>query len=234
MKIATANVRDTLDLAAAEQALRLVLAADPDLVFLEEWGTSRDGMLERVCRELGYRWARAKEGGGPVVWRASLWHAAHVRATVIAKPGFMGHLPGRKDTLPPSYVTVVVLIDDYGHETTAVEFHLTANVQYGSGYRKGREFAMRVRRHKKERRGLARVGNSHKRAGRKVRMGGDSNFAGMTIPGFVSCWEGHPGGSLGGRPVDIVFSDERAAGVLTITTKSDHKAVVADYPKETP
>ena len=238
--VATANIRYTLSDPAFETALRKVLGENPDLLGLQEAGTNRDHIIRAVCLELGYAFARAK-GGGPVLWR--LEHFAPVPLSVkpirLAGREYVGHLPGRKDRLPASIATEVILYDTRdtsgepaGGVTVVLSYHLTAEVQMGAGYRKDLAHRLRVMRHKREKRRLGHRARTAKRRGREVYPMGDGNFDGMTLGGFVSCWEGRDGGTLGPRAVDIVFADRAATRLHTIPTASDHDALIVTYKEQ--
>jgi hypothetical protein len=230
-RLLTMNEKDTLPLATARADLLHVLdIAHPTIAALEEWGASRDGILD-AC---GLSWARGPRGGGPVLWDEQRHTKRAVRSVRLAFPELVGHLPGRRDRLGSNFATEVVLDDvpgdrPDGSQTVVIGFHFTAEVQYGAGYRKDLAHRLRVMRHKREKRRLGRRARMHKRRGRKVRLLGDGNFAGMTIGGFVNCWDGRSGGSLGGRPVDIVYADRAPQSLQIIKTRSDHDAVVAIY-----
>lgn len=236
--VGTANIADWISDAEAERALTIFIGEHPELAGLEEWGVSRDRILERLLAHTLLKWARPAGGrGGPVLYDGSRYQLLHCRGVVIAKAGFMGHLPGRRDTLPPSYATVAVFQDEVlDEEVTLVVIHLTAEVQVGARYRPDSDHAERVRRHRKERRGASRVVRAQQRAGRRVYVVGDTNFDGMPLPPLTPCWAGHAAqekaGTLGGRTVDYVYAPDRATTVRVIKTPSDHKAVVATYRRQ--
>lgn len=231
-RVLTMNEKDTLPADVARADLLHVLdLTRPTIAALEEWGPSRDRILD-AC---GYSWARGPRGGGPVLWdeKAHTKHA--VRSVRLAFPELVGHLAGRKTRLGANFASEVILNDlpgagPDGSQTVVIEYHLTAEVQYGDGYRTDLAHRLRVRRHKAEKRRLGKRARMHKRRGRKVIVLGDSNFAGMKLGGFINCWDGHPGGSLGGRPVDIVFAEDAPNGSpRVLKTHSDHLAVVVTY-----
>lgn len=226
LRVATANVRVTLDHFEAAHALAEVLALNPDVGGLQEWPRGRDSLLKAAST---YDYARNDLGGGPVFWRRDRYGLVRCRAVVLARRSFVGHLTGRKSTLPASVATLAILSDDEtGAEVAVVNFHLTAEVQSGGRYRRDRSHRARVRRHKREVRRLARLARRQRRK-RTVAMLGDTNYAGLNIPGLVSCWEGRDGGTLGHRAVDVVYATRPAKAVRTVTTGSDHRAVIADY-----
>lgn len=232
--VASCNLKFTLDAAAFEHGLRLALAEHPDLVALQEAGPNRDHIIEKVAHELGYAWTRAK-GGGVVMWKASRYRLRACNAIRLARAELVGHLPGRKDRLPASICTEV-LLDDLaskhpdGSVTVVEDYHLTAEVQMGAGYRRDLKHLLRVMRHKREKRRLGRRSRMHQRRGRTVYPAGDGNFDGMQLGGFVNCWTGRPGGDLGGRAVSIIFAALKPLKLWTVVTPSDHKTVVTVYP----
>jgi hypothetical protein len=221
-----------------EAGLRKVLLAFPDWVALQEALNHRDDILNRVCSDLGYAWARA-EGGEPILWRVVRYgdKPRWVHPVLLARAEFVGHIPGRKDRLPASIATEVGLDDLWrkhpdGAVTVVLDYHMTAEVQDvrgGNGYKKDPRHLLRVLRHRREKRRLGQRMRIQKRRGREVYGAGDGNFAGMQIGGFVNCWEGRHGGDLGGRPVSIIFADSKPSDLQTIPTPSDHDTVVATY-----
>lgn len=226
-RVATANVRVSLDHFEAAHALAEVLALNPDLGGLQEWPKGRDEILKAAS---AYDYARNDLGGGPVFWRRDRYGLVRCRAVTLARRSFVGKLVGRKSTLPVSVATLAILCDDEtGAETTVINFHLTAEVQSHGKYRRDKAHRTRVRRHKRELRRLGKIGRRQERKGRTVYLLGDTNYDGAPLRCFVSCWEGRDGGTLGKRAVDIVFADRPAKAVRTVTTGSDHRAVVCDY-----
>jgi hypothetical protein len=235
-KRASSNLVFTLSSAAFEAGLRKVLAEDPDLLALQEAGPNRDHIIAKVCKELGYAWARAK-GGAPVLWKVSRYgeHPRSVRPVRLAGAEYVGHLPGRKDRLPASIATEVCLddlLDPKGGIEVFYSYHFTADIQDvrgGNGYKKGLKYFLRVMRHKREKRRLGSRMRRQQRHAREVSAAGDGNFSGMTIGGFVNCWEDRHGGTLGGRPVDIVFADRKPIALKTLETPSDHDTLICTY-----
>jgi hypothetical protein len=231
-RLLTMNERDVLPLDVARTDLLTILdIVKPDIAALEEWGPSRDHILD-VC---GMTWARGPRGGGPVLWDERRYRKHGVRSVRLAYPELVGHLIGRKTRLGANFATEVTLDDlpgdrPDGSQTVVIEYHLTAEVQMGAGYRTDLAHRLRVRRHKAEKRRLGKRARRHLRRGRRVFVLGDSNFDAMRLGGFVNCWTGHPGGSLGGRAVDIVFAATKPiAAPRTHKTHSDHLAVAVDY-----
>jgi hypothetical protein len=231
-RVLTANIRDTIDFDTARaDLLRVLDQVLPTLGGLQEWSRSRDPILDAS----GYSHARGPKGGGPVLWDEQRHRLRAVRSIRLARAEFVGHLPGRRSRLGPSWCTEAILDDlpgdgPDGSQTVVLNYHLTAEVQVGSGYRRDLKHRLRVMRHKREKRRLGRRARMHLRRGRRVFALGDSNYAGMRLGGFVSCWEGHDGGTLGSRAVDIVYAERRPLGKpRTLKTHSDHRAVAVDY-----
>lgn len=227
-RVLTCNEKDTLPLDVARADLLHVLdIARPTIAALEEWGNARNGILD-AC---GLSWARGPKGGGPVLWDEQCHTKRAVKSVRLAFPEVVGHLPGRRDRLGSNYGTEVILDSADGGQTVAIGFHLTAEIEdvRGGGYKKDLAHRLRVMRHKREKRRLGRRARMHRRRGRKVFVLGDTNFSHMPLGGFVNCWEGRGGGSLQGRPVDIVYADRAPQRLQIVKTRSDHDAVVAIY-----
>lgn len=236
--VASVNMRFTLPDRAAEAGLRRVLAERPDLVALQEWGVSRDDILRRIAAEGQYRWTRPTSPNGdpimPVMWRDDRYVLRSARAIRLARREFVGHLVGRKSRLPASWASEVIFDDlasahPDGEQTVLLDFHFTAEVQKGAGYRRDPAHRLRVRRHKRERRRLGKRARWHKRRGRTVYAAGDSNFHGLRLRGFVSCWTGRKGGTLGNRAVDVVFAATKPHKLWPVQTPSDHDALIVTY-----
>jgi hypothetical protein len=233
--IASVNVRFTLSDVMAEGALRKVLKDQPDLVALQEWGTDRNHILSRIAKEGDYAWARAPHGE-PVMWRTDRYNFRACTPVRLARAEYVGHLPGRKSRLPQSVATEVCLDDllaeNDGAVVVVLDYHLTAEIQDvrgDGGYKKDLAHKLRVHRHKREKRRLGRRARAQQRRGRQVYAAGDSNYSHMQLGGFVNCWTDRNGGTLGGRPVDIVFADKKPMALKTVTTPSDHDALVCIY-----
>jgi len=226
-RVCTANIRVTLPRKVAERALDKVLTeARPHIIGVQEWGPGRNPAMHRLAHKHGMEWARVP-GAGPIMWD-DRYRLVKAEPRRLARAGFMGRLAGRRLTLPDS-IAALVILEHKGRETVVINVHLTAEVQYGPGYRRTSAHRARVRRHKREVRSLRNIARRQRRKGREVYVVGDFNFDGLRIPGLTSCWLGRNGGTLGNRAVDIVFAAYPAARVRTIRTPSDHDAVVATY-----
>lgn len=260
-KVGTSNIRVTLSDKDAEQTLRHVLSVGrPDVLGVQEWdgptpdldlqrrmGVGNDATLAKVAaqvhRDTGatYRFARPKGGGSPVVWDDEKLDLLHITNRVIAPAQAMGFIPGRRTKLGPSVVTIAVFRDRRTQaRKVVVNFHLTAEVQVGKGYRADRLHRPRVRRHQRERLALQALAVT---LATDVHVGGvpetrvyevgDGNFDGMKVAPLVACWVGHPqkeaDGTLGKRTVDYVYGPDRAESVDVVVTRSDHDSVIATY-----
>lgn len=229
-RVASANVRVTLDHLQAARALAEVLALNPDVGGLQEWPKGRGPLLKAAT---AYDYARNDLGGGPVFWRRDRYGLVRCRAVLLSRRSFVGRLPGRKSTLPANYATLAILCDDEdGAETAVINAHLDAEVQYAGRYRRDLAHRPRVRRHKKQCRRLERCARRQQRKGRTVFVTVDGNYDGLQLDGLTSCWTDvapSVGGTLGRRRVDIIFAAAAPTRVRTVTTPSDHRAVVADY-----
>ena len=229
MIAATAHIRETLPHKVAERELAQVLNDDnPHIIGVQEWGTSRNPAMKRLAHAHGMQWTRVS-GAGPIMWADHL-RLVKARPVTLARASRMGWLPGRRTHLPASVAALAILTNEYGHETSVLNVHLTAEVQYGAGYRTDKAHRARVRRHKREVKAIARIARNQRRKGREVYVLGDTNYASLVIPGLTSCWQGRPDvGTLGSRAVDHVYATSPANKVRTIATPSDHDAVAAIY-----
>jgi hypothetical protein len=237
------NEKDTLPVDVAVADLRAVLLeTKPDLGVLNEWPKSRDAATRKMCTELGYGYDRPR-AGGPVIWRLAAHRLRTLKDRRLALPEFVGHLPGRRSRLGTSWCTEAVFDnlehagDHAPHKTCLLGAHLTAEIQDmkapDHGYKRGLEYFFRVRRHKREKRRWGRLGRRHLHRGDETYPAGDTNFDGMQLGGFANCWDGFPGGDLGGRAVTIVYANAKPAHrPRTVQTHSDHFAVAVTYPQE--
>lgn len=230
-RVLTLNERDTLPVETARADLTRVLEVGrPHIGGLQEWGRSREGILQSLD---GYAWTRPARGGGPVIWRRDRYRLRSCKAIRLSGPEYVGRLVGRRSRLGASWATEVVLDDlRTGDVVVVLNAHLTAEVQQGKGYRRDLAHRPRVRRHKRERRRLSRRGRWHLKRGRVVYIVGDFNFHGLRLRGFVSCWKGRNGATLGNRAVDLVFADRKPDRIKVFKTHSDHRAVVCIYQED--
>lgn len=235
----------------AEHLLRRVLRElAPGLAGVQEWdgptpdlhtagrqSLAIDDLLQTATTGGHLRFVRpAGGGGGAQVYDSSRYDLQRCYAVELVPAGFVGHLPGRKTTLPPSVASVGLYVDEVLDEHVAlVNPHLTAEVQRGKGYRTDKAHLLRVLRHHRERRALRRLVLELRRQGWRVYVTADTNFDGMPLPPLVACWVGHAAaearGTLGGRTPDYVYAPQRAQHVRVLPTRSDHHAVLATYPR---
>lgn len=248
--IGTANIEVTLTDEQADAALWVVLRHAPQLLGVEEWDGPKpalngdawteakgDSRLAKILANTGYKWARPRTGGNPIVYASKRYGLLNCYAELLHKASFAGHLAGRKSMLPASRATVGIFEDlVLGGTDALVVIHLTAEVQNAAGnYRLDAAHALRVVRHRIERRKVRLLVLELRRAGHRVKVVGDTNFDGMPLPPLVPCWDEHAKaeatGTLGSRTVDYVYADKPASRVTIIPTASDHDAVVAEYPR---
>jgi hypothetical protein len=242
--VATANIRVTLNQVEADAALAKVLRPDehgrrPELVGVEEWDgkapawirVATDDHLERHTKGTDYRFKRPPGGGNPVIWDGTRWGLLSIRTEVLVKGGFVGHLAGRKSHLDDSLATVAEFADELGgRDAVLIVFHLTAEVQKGKRYRLDLAHALRVLRHRRERRALKRLVRWYLRRGWVVYVVGDTNYDGMPLRPLRSCWhDKRSPGTLGGRTVDEVYAQQDSVDTRRVPNKSDHDGVVATY-----
>lgn len=231
LRVATANILVTLGRADARGCLAKVIAEDPDIIAVQEWGKNRQSILDSFK---DYANTRGPRGGGPVLWKKDRFRLLRVSSKMLAPEQNVGVLPGRKTTLPPSWMTEAHLLDlKTGEHLVVLNFHLTANVDIGPGrYRVAAIYSRRVRRHMRERRILTKRVAKHKQADRKPYPMGDTNYHRMVIRGVYAWWKGwkEAPGTFGNRTIDGIYGPGKPKGhAKAITTKSDHRAVVAKF-----
>jgi hypothetical protein len=233
-RILAQNEKDTLSTGVAVADLRNVLTAtEPDLGILNEWNKNRDAATRKMCADLGYGYGRPNRGGGPVLWKSDKFRLRSLKSRILALPELVGDLPGRRSRLGTSWASEAIFTDSLGWQVALVGCHLTAEIQDmrgGGGYKTDRAHRLRVMRHKREKRRLGRRARRLERRRITTYPGGDTNYSGMQLGGFVNCWDGYPGGDLQGRAVTIVYATGKPTRrPRTVKTHSDHLAVVVDY-----
>lgn len=232
-RVGTLNEQQDIPNDRAEADLRAWLRdSAPELAGLNEWPDSRNVILQRLSKQGYMKWTRPPGHGPAVIYNASRYTLLRCWAHTLVGEGFVGRLPGRKSTLPPSIATVATFMDEERDEKVAlVVVHLTAEVQNRHGeYHADRGHALRVRRHKRERRAIRRLVRRLRRRVDRVFVVGDTNYDRMPLRPLISAWEGRrETGTLGGRTVDYVYADEHADHVRTWRGHSDHRAVTAVY-----
>jgi hypothetical protein len=251
--VATANVLRSLPRDAARRALRDILALEPDLVGLQEWGMSRDLLL----RETGsvrlpgglvtgraqsgqpgrYTWVSSPPllGGCPVGARSDRFELLDTRFEAVGRFGRVDRSAGPPPVAVPRIVTLAVFRDlRRDRIVSVVNFHLTPRVQARGRYREDRPLL--VARHRAEVRRLDRLVGEQLSLGRVVYALGDSNFDGLRLVGLTSAWEGRDDetGTLvaSRRKIDDVHGPGPVTAVLLLTTDSDHRAVVVRRPDD--
>jgi endonuclease/exonuclease/phosphatase family metal-dependent hydrolase len=226
--VATANVLCTLGREDARAAVAAVLAADPDLVGLQEWGWSRRGLLPRADHD----WVAPVYGGNPVGVRRARFDILGRRLRPLGGIGRSDRAARPVPVLPPRVATVVLLRDRLlGRTVSLVNYHLVPGVQSRGAYRADRPLL--VARHDTEVRRLRALVAEQLAAGHVTYALGDSNLHGLRLPGLTSAWEGHEDGrgTFGShRRIDDVFGPGPASEVRLLDTASDHRAVVVRRP----
>ncbi len=223
--VATANVLRTLGREDAGDALAGVLAEEPDLIGLQEWGFSRRRVLPRAA----YHWVDPLWGGCALGARIDRYDVIDSRTEALAWFGLCDWGSRPVPVLPPRFATIATLRDrQLNCEVAVVVFHLVAGVQSRGKYRD--DHPLLVARHQSELRRLVRIVEAESARGRVVHALGDSNFDGLRLPGLTSAWEGRedePEGTLGShRKIDDVHGPGAASSVRLLSNASDHKAVV--------
>ena len=233
--VATANVHYRLPDGPARTALQAVLALDPDLVGLQEWGFTR----RRVLRQTGsaYSWWSPLFGGCPVGARTERLELVDRRQVVLSTAGRDGRAEHRFGLRRARLATVATYRDRTGGRTvTLVNYHLTPGVQARGEYRTDRPVL--VARHREEVRRLQDVVDDLLARGHVVHALGDSNFDGLRLRGLTSAWQGREDepGTLGPhRKVDDVHSAPgQASAVTRLSSDSDHQAVIVNVVPGTP
>jgi hypothetical protein len=242
--VATANILYTLEPGDARTALADVLALEPDLVGLQEWYPTRLSLLRETGRvgpvpALGVR-LRRREGGGAYLWnlpvlggcvvgaRADRFEPRGCRAWLLSGPGRADREDRFLGLEPPRFATVATYLDRHLDRTVAlVDYHLVSGVQADGRYRVDRPAL--VRRHRREVQRLEELVGGLLALGHVVHAVGDSNFDGLRLTGLTSAWKGRESapGTLGPRRhVDDVHGPGAAELVTSVTTRSDHRAVV--------
>jgi hypothetical protein len=245
--VATANVLRTLPHDAARRALRDILALEPDLVGLQEWGVSRHLLLRETgsvrvpgglvsgggsSKQPGrYTWVSSLPllGGCPVGARSDRYQLLDTRFEVLGRLGRADRNAGPPPVAVPRIVTLAVFRDvPRDRVVSVVNFHLTPRVQAKGRYREDRPLL--VARHRAEVRRIDRLVGEQLSLGRVVYAMGDSNFDGLRLAGLTSAWDGRDDdtGTLvaSRRKIDDVHGPGPATTVSLLSNDSDHRAVV--------
>lgn len=232
----TANFLVTLDGPKVSQRLA-VLAGVCDVLALQEWGPNRNQMLDDLGRLVKWprlrpikprdEWTfhRPRLGGGPIGVRNSFGETAiSCRAVMLAGPGRVDQVDGRRTNLGPSWATRLKSRRADGSIVVRYNVHLTAGVQVGkSGYREDRP--LRVARHRHEERpSLNRRVERDLEHGYDVEVYGDVNFHQMYVHRLVSWWAVRPHeGTLGPRAIDGIWTGRRPESVTFLPALVDHE-----------
>lgn len=242
--VASANILYKLGAHDAVRALEQVLAAEPDLVGLQEWYISRLPLLRRtgdvrtvpsiagltVPGPTRYHWVSSVACGNVVGARADRFDL--VRADDVLLSGI-----GRSDrpdrflgTEPPRLVTIGLYADRLVDRTVAImSYHLCPGVEEDGRYIADRPLL--IARHRQEIARLERLIAEYQREGHVVYAVGDSNFDSQRLAGLTSSWVGREDapGTIGSRTrkLDDVHGPGPASAVTLLNTPSDHRAVVA-------
>jgi hypothetical protein len=242
----TANMLVTLDNARVIARLH-TLTDRCDILALQEWHGGRNRMLGDLGRLL--RWLRlrnirtnrpdrgawtfhrARLGGGPIGVRNELGETALTcKAKILAAPGYVGRVPGKRSFLGPSYATRLKSRRADGSIVVRYVIHLTAGVQAGKhGYRHDEPAQRRVIRHRNERDRLERLVERDQAHGHDVEVYGDTNYHQMPIPGLHGWWPVRPdAATFRGRAIDGIWTSERPDRVrlLPPLVPGEHRHVI--------
>ncbi len=245
-RVATANILYKLGRGDAREALRQVLAEEPDLVGLQEWYISRVDMLRetgtvrtvpglpvRLPRRTppDYHWVSSVACGNVVGARADRFDLLDAKAVLLSGIGKSDRPDRAFGTEPPRLVTVGVYADRRVERTVALmSYHLAPGVEKYGKYIDDRP-RMRAR-HEQEVARLQVLIAEHQRAGHVVYAVGDSNFHLQRLSGLTSSWESREDdpGTIGSRTrkLDDIHGPGPATAVRLLTTPSDHRAVIAE------
>lgn len=242
--VATANVHRGLGADQARQALRGVLAQEPDLVGLQEWhpwrcallaetGSVRLSLGARVARsEAGYLWTMPILGDCVVGARSDRFSFVESRVVALSRPA-RADKPDRWLGIEPPHFATLAVHDDHltGRRVSLIGYHLVPGVQARGRYREDRPLLVARHRHEVDR--LQQLVDRQLALGHTVHAVGDSNFDGLRLGGLTSAWEGRDDdpGTLGAhRKIDDVHGPGPARSVHLLANASDHKAVLVERP----
>lgn len=248
--VATANLLFRLDRSDAAEALATVLAAEPDLVGLQEWYVSRTDLLARTGdvrlvpslgllhlrlprRSHGYHWVATIGAGCAVGARADRYDLLEARSLLLSGLGRAERDDYPFGAEPPRIAAVGIFRDRHLDRTVAIiSYHLVAGAQTAGHYREDRPRL--VARHRQEVRRVEGLVAGLKLAGHVVYAVGDANFHLLPLRGLTSTWVGREDepGTIGDgvRKIDDVHGPGPATSVRLITTPSDHRAVLSVRP----
>ncbi|WP_460854129.1 hypothetical protein [Nocardioides montaniterrae] len=241
-RIATANILFKLPHADARRALDLVLAEQPDLVTLQEWYVVRLNLLRatgsvRITPGLpvsipggdDFHWITGLGGGNAVGARKDRFDLLEAHQPWLSLPGRTERSDRRLNIEPPREATVGIFRDRTVGDTVAMlSYHLVSGAVRGPAYRTDDRPNM-VRRHRHEVARVEEVVAGLQADGHRVYAAGDSNHHLQTYAGLTSAWQGRDWvRTLGRWTLDDVHGPGEATSVRTITTPSDHLAVLVE------
>lgn len=241
----SANIKDTLSVLRVTARFR-TLTRRCHVLALQEWPGNRNrllaaaGQLIHWPRRPGARkfkprgeWTfhRSRLGGGPIGVRNDQGETPLTFKTkILAGPGFVGRMPGKRSVLGPTRATKLKSRRADGSIVVRYCIHLTAGVQEGKvGYRTDPAARRRVARHKRERAKLERLVARDHRRGHDAEVMGDPNFHHMPIEGLTGWWDLAPdAGTFGARAIDGIWTSEPpdAVAFLPPLVRGEHRHVL--------
>lgn len=248
--VVTANLLFKLSRSDAELALHTVLAAEPDLVGLQEWYVSRADLLRRTGDvrlepsfgllrlpaprgRSGYHWVATIGAGSAVGARADRFDLLESRSVLLSGLGRAERTEYPLNAEPPRFAAVGVYRDRHVDRTVAlISYHFVAGAQAAGTYRADRPRL--VARHRAEVRRVEELVAEYQQAGHTVYAVGDANAHLLPLAGLTSSWLGREDepGTIGSglRKIDDVHGPGPATSVRLISTPSDHRAVLSVRP----
>lgn len=250
--VVTANVLFKLNRLDAALALETVLAAEPDLIALQEWYVSRTDLLARtgsvlLAPSLGllkiphlqgsrpgrYHWVTTVGAGSAVGARADRFDRVAGYSLLLSGLGRAERTDYPLNAEPPRIAAVGIFRDRVLDRTVAlISYHFVAGTDRAGAYRADRPRL--VARHRQEVRRLEAEVAALQHAGHVVYAAGDANFHLLPVTGLTSCWTGReddPGTiGNGNRKIDDIHGPGPASSVSLISTPSDHRAVLTVRP----
>jgi hypothetical protein len=243
----SANIKDTLTGPRVAARLR-TLTLRCMVLALQEWPGSRNGLLAgagqlvmwprrpdaRTFRPRGaWTFHRARLGGGPIGVRNDQGETPlSCKTKILAGPGYVGRMTGRKSILGPSKATRLKTRTPDGSTKVRYNVHLSASVQNGkAGYRTDEAAKLRVARHRRERAKLERLVARDQRRGHDVEVYGDTNYHHRHIKGLHSWWPLAPdAGTFGSRAIDGIWTTLPPDNVdfLAPLVSGEHRSVITE------
>ena len=240
-RIVTANTLYKLPRAQAREVLAEVLAPEPDLVGLQEWYVDRLPLLRpsgsvrvapgpplAVPGGSAYHWVTGLGGGNAVGARTERFDLLEAHQPWLSAPGPTDREDRLLNLEPPREATVGVFRDrGTGERVALISYHLVSGATRGAAHRSDRPRLVRRHRHEVARmeRLIARLQASCSR----VYAVGDSNHHLQRFAGLTSACEGRePVPTCGRQTLDDAHGPGPATALRTITTPSDHLAVLVE------